>query len=726
MTKHELKFPLKKDPFAKREKEKYTHPVPSREYILEALQSLGCPATKRHLEKIFDIEVEEQALALAYRLRAMMRDSQIMQDRRGRYCLLDRLTLIPGKVIGHPDGFGFFRPDEGDEDWYISPKEMREAMDGDRVLARKIGKDARGRESVAIHEVVERRNKTVVGRLASEHDLYFVEPDNKRLPNAVYIPKESLGEAQVGQIVIAEIVEFPTKRLQAIGKVASILGDPMAPGMEIDVAIHAHNLPVSWPEAVLAELGSFEHGPQWDKLLKGRTDLRALPFVTIDGEDAKDFDDAVYAEPKAKNGWRLWVAIADVSHYVKPETALDEEAESRGNSVYFPGRVLPMLPEILSDDLCSLKPKVDRLCMVCEMNISAQGNLGVYRFYRAVIHSKARLTYTEVAEALKNKQHTFQKELDNLAGLYQVLAEARQKRGALDFDTLETRIIFDENRKIKNIIPVSRNEAHRIIEEAMLMANVATARFVQKHKIPALFRVHGEPAEEKIKNLREFLAELGVPFTSVKKPKLQHFHQVLQAVEDRPDKHLIHTVILRSMNQAEYTDNNIGHFGLGYPAYTHFTSPIRRYPDLLVHRAIGWILDHHELSDFPYHEKMIKQLGQHCSMTERRADEATREVVAWLKCEYLRDKLGQSYSGRITSVTGFGIFVELDNIYVEGLVHVTGLKNDYYRYEAAKHRLVGERTRTMYRLGDKVNVRVVRVDLDARKIDFDLVDGKEE
>lgn len=750
------------DPFFEREKEKYANPVPSRESILNTLEELGCPVTQKKLEGLFDIQSEEQSQALTYRLKAMMRDAQLMLDRRGRYCLLKRLTLIAGRVHGHPDGFGFLTPEDGTPDLFLAPKEMRSVMHGDRVLARKGGQDYRGRDIGVIHEVLERRNKTVVGKIFKEHDLYFLEPDSKHLPNAIYIPKEALNSAQPNQIVLAEITDFPTNRIQAIGRVVEVLGDPMAAGMEINVAIHAHNLPAVWPENVVDELSKFSEKSKASENLtetKDRTDLRHLPFVTIDGEDAKDFDDAVYAEPKKRSqgAWRLFVAIADVSHYVKPNTALDEEALNRGNSVYFPGRVIPMLPELLSDDLCSLKPKVDRLCMVCEMSISAEGQLERYRFYRAIIHSNARLTYTEVAAILENsvanvpeqilgnghslastlpssesrrpsesaQEHSLSpaiySNLNNLFGVYKVLLAARQKRGALDFETMETRIIFDEHKKIKTICPTERNIAHRLIEEAMLAANVATARFILKHKIPALFRVHAEPKEEKMRNLREFLEELAVPFTGAKKVTPQHYHKTLAFIESRPDRHLIQTVMLRSMNQAQYSEENIGHFGLAYPAYTHFTSPIRRYPDLLTHRAIGWILEHHEVSDYAYTLKQMKTIGQYCSETERRADEATREVVAWLKCEYLQDKLGQEFSGRISSVTGFGIFVELDQIYVEGLVHVTGLKNDYYRFDASKHRLIGERTHMVYRLGDKVNVRVARVNLDERKIDFDLI-----
>ncbi len=715
------------DPFFEREKEKYPNPIPSREFILDALEEQGCPVTQKKLESLFKIKKDSDASqALTYRLKAMIRDAQLMMDRRGRFCLLERLTLICGHISGHPDGFGFLIPEDGSDDLFITPKEMRSVMNGDRVLARKAGQDYRGRETGIIHEVLERANKTIVGKIFKEHDLYFLEPDSKHLPNAIYIPKECANSAEPGQIALVEMMDFPTKRVQAIGRVIQILGDPMAPGMEIDVAIHAHNLPVSWSEDLLSQVKEIaRQRAEMEVVSADRKDLRHLPFVTIDGEDAKDFDDAVYAEPKkrSKGAWRLFVAIADVSHYVQPDTALDDEAFLRGTSVYFPGRVIPMLPEILSDDLCSLKPKVDRLCMVCEMSISAEGVLDSYKFFRAVIYSHARVTYTEASATIENSdlKHPCQRELENLSALYHVLLPAREKRGALDFETTETKIIFDEHKKIQTICPSERTLAHRIIEECMLAANVATAKFLLKHKIPALYRVHPEPKEEKMRNLRDFLEEMGVPFTGAKKVTTQHYCKTLKSIAGRPDRHLIQTVMLRSMNQALYTEENTGHFGLAYPAYTHFTSPIRRYPDLLTHRAIGWILDNHDVAEYIYSEKQMKQFGQHCSSTERRADDATREVTAWLKCEYLQDKIGEEYTGRISGVTGFGIFVELDQIYVEGLVHVTGLKNDYYRFDAAKHRLIGERTSTIYRLGDKVKIRVAQVNLDEKKIDFDLM-----
>lgn len=717
------------DPFYKREKDKYPVPVPSREYIMQTLEEYGRPMSRNQLLDKLGVVKEEEQEVLGFRLKAMLRDGQIMQDRRGRYCLLKRINLRRGTVQGHPDGFGFFIPDDDSDDMVLSPTEMRMVMHGDVVLAYEHGLDRRGRAEAKIHEVVEHANQSVVGRFFTEHGVGFVIPDNKRLTQDISVPIEFAASAKNGQMVLAEIVAFPSKRNQAIGKVIQILGDHMAPGMEIEVSIHAHNIPVQWPDKALEEVARIPQQVTPEEIAN-RTDLRHLPFVTIDGEDAKDFDDAVYCYRKDKGGFQLYVAIADVSHYVRPDSALDEEAQKRGNSVYFPGKVIPMLPEALSNGICSLNPKVDRLCIVAEMSIDDEGKINRSRFYRAVFHSQARLTYTQVADWVNAGKTDAAHEpiwpaLKDLYALYQCLHKARKLRGAIDFDTTETRIEFDESRKIERIVPVVRNDAHRLIEECMLAANVATARFLHKAKIPMLYRVHSAPDEEKLAALRMFLGEMGYKLGGGKKPSPKDYQQTMETLAGKPEKHLIETVMLRSLKQAQYLEENDGHFGLAYPAYTHFTSPIRRYPDLLIHRAIGHLIDHHESIPFNYSMEEMNKIGKLCSSTERRADEATREVVSWLKCEYMQDKVGQIFKGRISAVTGFGIFVELDDIYVEGLVHVTSLRNDYYALDAVKHRLVGERSGQVYRLGDRMTVLVTRVDLDERKIDFDLVDEKE-
>ncbi|WP_058482016.1 ribonuclease R [Legionella spiritensis] len=716
-----------KDPFYKREKEKYKLPIPSRELIMKVLEEYGRPISRNQLIEKLDICEHEQE-PLGFRLKAMVRDGQLMQDRRGRFCLLGRINLVRGTIQGHPDGFGFFIPDAGGDDMVLSAKDMKAVMNGDVVLAYQSGVDRRGRPEGRIHEVIEHANATVVGRFFTEHGVGFLIPDNKRLTQDISIPMEFAGGAQNGQVVLAEVIAFPTRRNQAIGKIIHILGDHMAPGMEIEVAIHAHGIPAHWPEDVLREVSRIpQHVNEND--IAGRTDLRHLSFVTIDGEDARDFDDAVYCYRKPKGGFQLFVAIADVSHYVAMDSALDQEAARRGNSVYFPGQVVPMLPEALSNGICSLNPQVDRLSLVAEMAISADGKITRSRFYRAVFHSHARLTYTQVGRWLAGQRCDTEYEalwpmIESLHDLYKTLHQARKIRGAMDFDTTETSIQFDAQRKIERIVPVIRNDAHRLIEECMLAANVAVARFLEKAKIPVLYRVHPAPEEDKIIALRQFLGELGLTLGGGKKPTPKDFQKTLATVGDRPEKHLIETVMLRSLKQAQYIESNDGHFGLAYSAYTHFTSPIRRYPDLLIHRAIGHLIDDSAGEAFVYSEDDMNRYGKHCSMTERRADDATREVVSWLKCEYMQDKLGQVFQGTISAVTGFGIFVELDDIYVEGLVHVTSLRNDYYSFDAVKHRLVGERGGHVYRLGDKMTVLVARVDLDERKIDFEPVENE--
>ncbi|MBA2652716.1 MAG: ribonuclease R, partial [Tatlockia sp.] len=632
-----------KDPFYKREQEKYAMPIPSRELIMLVLEEFGRPMSRPQLLSKLEVVNEAEQEALGFRLKAMLRDGQIMQDRRGRFCLLGRINLQRGRVQGHPDGFGFFIPDDDSDDMVLSAKEMRTVMNGDLVLAYQAGVDRRGRPEGKIHEVIEHANMTVVGRFFTDHGVSFVIPDNKRLTQDISIPVELSANAKNGQMVLLELVAFPSKRNQAIGKVIHILGEHMAPGMEIEVAIHAHNIPSEWPDDVNAEVGKI---PQCvtEEQIKGRRDLRNLPFVTIDGDDAKDFDDAVFCYEKPKGGYQLYVAIADVGHYVAVDSALDKEAARRGNSVYFPGEVVPMLPEALSNGICSLNPHVDRLCLVAELAINAEGKITRSQFYRAVFHSHARLTYSQVAQWLQDGKSdaahmAIWPMLQSLHTLYNTLLVARKTRGAMDFETTETRIEFDENRKIQRIVPVIRNDAHRLIEECMLAANVATAGFLEKAKIPTLYRVHASPDEEKIAALRLFLGELGLQLGGGKKPHTKDYQKVLANLKDRPEKHLIETVMLRSLKQAQYIEENDGHFGLAYPAYTHFTSPIRRYPDLLIHRAIAHLIDNQEADNFEYTKEDMNRLGKHSSMTERRADEATREVVSWLKCEYMQDKL---------------------------------------------------------------------------------------
>jgi len=744
------------DPEAAREAEKYDNPIPSRELILQHLSERGSPAAREELVAEFGLTTDEQLEALRRRLRAMERDGQLIYTRRGTYAPVDKLDLIRGRISGHRDGFGFMVPDDGSDDLFLSPAQMRLVFDGDRVLARVSGLDRRGRREGAIVEVIERAHETIVGRYFEEAGIGFVEADNPKIQQEVLVTPGRTGGARVGQFVAIKITHWPTARFQPQGDIVEVIGNYMAPGMEIDVALRSYDIPHVWPEAVVKEARKLKPEVE-EKDKEHRVDLRHLPFVTIDGEDARDFDDAVYCEKNSgrwklfSGGWKLYVAIADVSHYVKVGSALDEEAQKRGNSVYFPERVVPMLPEELSNGLCSLNPHVDRLAMVCEMNMSKSGELLDYQFYEAVIHSHARLTYNKVSymleqpkssegKALREEYKEVLPHLKQLYALYQALLAARHERGAIDFETQETRIVFGAGRKIAEIRPTQRNDAHKLIEECMLAANVATARFMLDHDMPSLYRVHDGPPAERVEKLKAFLGELGLALHKGKLgPVPKDYQKLLASIQGRPDFHLIQTVMLRSLSQAVYSAENNGHFGLNYEAYTHFTSPIRRYPDLLVHRAIRSVIrskretKHVQRAGaasmpkariYPYDEAALEKLGEQCSMTERRADEATRDVVNWLKCEFMQDRVGEIFEGVITAATGFGIFVELKDIYVEGLVHVTALPADYYHFDPVHHRLAGERSGRSFRLGDSVAVKVMRVDLDERKIEFELSEGK--
>ncbi len=716
------------DPYRDREAQKYPNPIPSREFILDRLAAKGSPASFAQIAAMLKLSADQELEALRRRLRAMERDAQLIVNRQGDYGLTRKMDLIAGRVVGHPDGFGFLVPDDGGDDLFLSPKQMRSLLHGDRILACVIGIDRRGRREGGLVEILERANQRVVGRFHAEHGVSFVIPSNTRINQDIAIPPEHRGGASINQIVEVDIIEQPNPRSQPIGRITAVLGDHMAPGMEIDIAIRSHELPYEWPAVVEEEITSLTTDvPEAAK--QGREDIRELPLVTIDGEDARDFDDAVYCEPHGK-GWRLIVAIADVSSYVLADTALEQEARLRGTSVYFPGRVIPMLPEVLSNGLCSINPNVDRLCLACELVISATGQVRDYRFFEGVMRSWARLTYTEVAAAVvtretktRNNLKKVLPHLEDLHDLYKVLRKQRDKRGAIDFDTTETKIVFGRDRKIERIVPMERNDAHRMIEEYMVAANVAAAEFLLKHKIPALYRIHAGPTMEKLTDLRAFLAELGLTLGGGEQPQPKHYAKLLAGVRDRPDARLIQTIMLRSLSQAVYSADNIGHFGLAYDAYAHFTSPIRRFPDLLVHRAIRHLLAGKRATSFIHNHADIVSAGEHCSMAERRADEATRDAVDWLKCEYMQDKVGEVFEGLITGVTSFGLFVELRQVYVEGLLHISALGKDYYHFDPIKQRLMGERTKSIYRLADPITVKVVRVDLDERKIDFEQAES---
>ena len=734
-----------KDLHAGREAQNYENPIQSREFILAHLKERGAPATHETLCAELSQTSPEGIEALRRRLIAMCRDGQLICNRRDAFLPIEEADLVSGRVIGHKDGFGFLVPDDGGSDLFLTARQMRQVFHGDRVAARVDRIDDRGRREGVIVDVIEHRTHQTVGRFFKESGIAYVMPENVRINHEVLVAEEHVGEAYHGQYVVVDILRQPTVRTQPTGKIVEILGEHLAPGMEIDVAIRSYDIPHSWPTEV-GEQAAAILGEVSEKDKKHRVDIRNMRLVTIDDETARDFDDAIYCEPRGRGAYRLVVAIADVSHYVRTGSPLDEEALRRGNSVYFPDHVVPMLPEKLSNGLCSLNPDVDRLCMVADMTISAAGNISGYTFYQAVIRSHARLTYNKVSDMLERPDSESGSRLSaqyadvlphlhNLYDLYKLLRKARTERGAIDFETTDTRIVFDAERKIEEIVPVHRNDAHKIVEESMLCANVAAARFLKKHKMPALYRVHDGPAEERLNSVRLFLGELGLQLGGGDKPVSGDYQELLSQIADRADANVIQTVMLRSLSQAVYSPEERGHFGLGFPSYAHFTSPIRRYPDLIVHRAIKSRIHNPEVTkdvvspavfdpeliEYPYDYARMVQLGEHVSMTERRADNATRDVMAWLKCEFLSDHVGEEFDGVIAAVVPFGFFVELSGVYIEGLVHVSTLNGDYFHHDSAKHRLIGERTAISFRLGDELRVRVMRVGMEDRKIDLELV-----
>ncbi|MDA0823217.1 MAG: ribonuclease R [Proteobacteria bacterium] len=694
--------------------------IPSREELTRFLENASSPANIREIASGLEVLEKPALIALRRRLRAMTRDGQISHTRGNRFGIAKRMELISGRVIGHPDGFAFVRPDEAGADIFLSHQEARVALHGDRVLVRIGGFDKRERPYGTVVEVLERVNIEIVGRYFRERGVGFVTPDNGRINQDILIPKAGK-KVKTGQFVVARITQQPGIRRQPIGEIVEILGEHMAPGMEIDVAIRTYDLPVVWSEDVLRETEDIPLTVDGTNL-EGRRDLRDKPLVTIDGSDARDFDDAVFCK-KIGTDFILYVAIADVAHYVREGTALNEEAINRGTSVYFPNNVIAMLPEALSNGICSLNPNVDRLAMVCELRFGENGVMSKYQFYNAVIKSHARLTYDEVAASLalptKPKKDSIEFHLRTLHELYELLKQRRLERGALDFDSQEPYFVFNEQRKIERIETRERNDAHRMIEESMVAANVAAATELIKYRLAALFRNHERPDPERIESLREFLNGLGLQLSGGATPSALDFTQTLAAAAGRQDRHLIETILLRGQKLAEYSPENRGHFGLALESYAHFTSPIRRYPDLLVHRALKLRIGRRKQAKEV--NEQIAALGQQCSMTERRAEEATRDVVAWLKCEYMEDKVGQTFSGVISGVTSFGLFVQLDDIFVEGLIHVTSLPQDYYEFNSVTHSLLGRASGRRFGIGDSLQVVVARVSLDDRKIDFSMV-----
>ena len=727
--KHAIKRSRKiKDPEAKLEAQRYENPVASRTLILKTIKKAGM-MTQSSVFKALNVRPDQEE-GVGRRLAAMARDGQLVRNRRGGFLPVDEKNLIRGHVIAHADGFGFLVPDEGGDDLFLSGKQMRGVLHGDRAVATVAGVDRRGRLEGSIVSVIERANKTLIGRLFDDDGIAYVVPDNKRISQNIMIPANMFADATPGQIVKVEITHQPTSRRQMAGKVIDVIGDHMAPGMEIEISIHNHSIPYEFSDEVVAQADKFGAEVK-DSDKSGRVDLRSTALLTIDGADARDFDDAVYCEPKS-SGWKLFVAIADVAHYVDISSPLDVEAYERATSVYFPGRVVPMLPEALSNGLCSINPDVDRLCMVCEMNIDQQGEVESYDFKEAVMRSHARLTYTQVADALEDNSTQIipadiMPHIINLNDMYKALDGARRRRGTIEFDTTETVINFTDDKRIESIRPSVRNEAHKIIEECMISANVCAAKYIAKSKNPCLYRVHEDPADEKIEDLRGFLSDLDLKLGAPsRKITSSDYAQLSSEIKERDDFHMIQTLMLRSMKQAIYIAENSGHFGLALTHYAHFTSPIRRYPDLLVHRALKHIVRQKiskrgKKSDYMYTQDRMMQMGEHCSNNERRANEATRDAEFALKCEYMLDKIGQSYDAHITGVVGFGLFVELDEHFVEGLVHITSLPKDYYVFDPKAHQLVGENRGMQFGLNDTVRIRVARVDMDERKIDFELI-----
>ncbi|WP_183085074.1 ribonuclease R [Trinickia fusca] len=738
---------------------KYPYPIPSREEILGVLRTSEAPLTANDIAETLSIKRQERE-GFFKRLGAMERDGQLRLDKRGYYQLTHPSNFVAGRVQGHRDGYGFIIRDDGQDDLFLPNAEMQKVMHNDRVLARIVGYDRRGRPEGHIVEVTERANKRVIGRLLNENGALIVAPEDKRIAHDILVT-QNVKKARAEQVVVVELTDFPSRHSQPLGRVVEVLGDIDDPGMEIEIAVRKYGVPHEFSDAALGDAAKLPDEVRAADL-RQRVDLRDVPLVTIDGEDARDFDDAVYCEPMKigrSEGFRLLVAIADVSHYVKPGTGLDADAIERSTSVYFPRRVIPMLPEKLSNGLCSLNPEVDRCVLVCDMVITARGEIKAYQFYPGVMHSAARLTYTEVAAVLANtkgpeaaRRAALLPQLQNLYGVYKALFAARQTRGAIDFDTTETYIVCNAQGKIEQILPRQRNDAHKLIEECMLAANVCAADFMKRNKHPGLYRVHAGPTAERLENLRTFLRGMGLSLGGGDTPHASDYAEIMTQIRDRPDAQMLQTMLLRSMQQAVYSPDNIGHFGLAYEAYAHFTSPIRRYPDLLTHRAIYAILSGQKYRPEPANGVVLntalspraralqqadeqknprvggrantaiwEELGLHCSSNERRADEASRDVETWLKCYFMRDKLGEEYGGMVSGVTSFGIFVQLDSLFVEGLVHVTELGADYFQYDEIKNELRGERTGIRYRLSDRVRVQVSRVDLDARKIDFRLV-----
>ncbi|MDH3511045.1 MAG: ribonuclease R [Gammaproteobacteria bacterium] len=708
----------------------YRHPVPEPRVIVQALESKGTPVGFEPLADLLRVTGEQPLKALRRRLQRMAANGQLLINRRGDYCLLGKIDGVTGVVSAHRDGFGFLIPEDGSTDVYLSYQEMRQLLNGDRVVARVSGTGRGGRPAGSIVEILERGKQTAVGAYQREHGIGYVVESGKSSQHYV-VPDHHRGGAKPGQLVKLVITEYPSDRREAQGKILKVLGDPADPGMATELAIESFEIPTEWPAEVGAAAVSWgDRVRPSDK--RQREDLRNLPLVTIDGADARDFDDAVYAEP-ADDEWRLIVAIADVSHYVRQGDALDQEAQRRGTSVYFADRVVPMLPESLSNGLCSLNPNVDRLCMVCDMLVTKQGKVTKARFYKGVMRSAARLTYQEVDQlqrgtpgSTKTKNFKLITQINNLYSVFRCFLNARRRRGALDLDLPEVRIELDDSGRVKGIAPRTRTDAHRLIEECMVAANVQAGKFIARHRMTNLYRVHAPPNEDDFEELRVLMQQLGIKVTDQACTDPRQMNKILQAIAPRPDYPVLAVAVLRSLSLAVYQPKNIGHFGLGLSTYAHFTSPIRRYPDLLVHRGIAHLISGGKPGAFGYDLQAMEQAGKSTSMLERRAEGAARYVEARYKCAFMLNRVGEVLPGKVTGVTHFGLFVTLDDLYVEGLIHVTSLGNDYFHCEHGGLRMTGERSGVSYGLGDEIMVRVLRVNMDEAKLDFALAGNRAE
>ena len=699
--------------------------LPNRKKIIKFLDNVGRPQTRKEIAIAFDISDVEIRRSLGKRLKVMMQDGELVRNRRGSYGLLKKMDLYKGCVIGHSDGYGFVVPDEGGKDLFLSTKQMRTVLHGDYVVVRLISTDKKGRREGVLVEVLQRANNYIVGKLFRESGISYVVPDNKRISQDILIPSLSKNKVKQGQYVVVKILHQPEKHHQPIGKISNIINDSNDVDMAVDIAIRSHELPFKWSDEINNEIHGLSENVDTNGF-SDRNDYRNIPFVTIDGDDARDFDDAVFCE-KYDNGWKLIVAIADVSYYVKQQSSLDKEAYLRGTSVYFPNRVIPMLPEILSNGLCSLKPNVNRLSLVCELNIDPHGKVKNSIFKKAIICSHARLTYTEMYEIVVDKNEKQRKKysdllthLDNLYKLYGLLHANRKKEGLIDFSSIESRFIISDEGRVDSIKLIERNHAHRLIEEMMLVANIAAGEFIEKNCKNGIYRIHDTPKDEKLKDLNLLLSKLGLSLESRSKPTTKHYSSLVEKIRKREDGQMLETILLRSMPLAEYSLSNKGHFGLGFPVYTHFTSPIRRYPDLIVHRIISYLIDGKDSLLSSYKKQTMFELSTHCSSTERRAEDASRDAVQRLKCIFMKDKEGKKFQGIVSTVASFGLFVLLDDLYVEGLIHISTLPADYYHYDPITHTLSGERSGKIFSLGEKLVVKLIRVNIDERKIDFEL------